>query len=131
VLGQRAESPGVAFLFLKLKDVIDLLDAEQAHTERQHADRVARVGPFPRFRQLLFGEPKPRSEEIDKRCDLNCEHRIASEKSPTTLSCRPSGLFHASPEYSFQTRSGVTVSPLSARTRKRIYRPVSMPRLNR
>jgi hypothetical protein len=79
-LGQFTESPGVAFLFLEFQDVIDLLDAQQTHAERQHANRVARVGPLAGFRQLLFGELKPRSEKIDKRCDLDCEHRIASEK---------------------------------------------------
>jgi len=54
-LGQLAESPDAAFAFLCLEDVIDLLNAEQTHAKRQHANGVARVGPLSRFRQLLFG----------------------------------------------------------------------------
>ena len=53
-LGQLAEAANAAFLLLGLQDVVDLLDAQEAHAQCQHPDGVASVGPLAGFGKFLF-----------------------------------------------------------------------------
>lgn len=97
--GQLAKQFSVSRVFLDIEDLIDLLDREEVHPQREHADRVSGISPFTGLWYGMIIELQPMPQIIEERVSACRQHQHSLHLASRTV-------FH-NPRDSFVTVGGM------------------------